>query len=85
VDAKGRLNLQAEHTVHFTVEGPGTIAAVGSGDPMNTELYRGDHHQVYGGRCMVVVKAGKTPGEIRLRVEADGLESSEVRIASRME
>lgn len=82
VDALGRLHSQAEHTVYFAVEGHGTIAAVGSGNPMGTERYAGSQHKVYRGRCLVVLKAGKSAGEIKLRAQADGVESAELVIST---
>src|SRR5437773_8808679 len=47
VDADGLLHPNAEHAVSFAVEGAGTIAAVGSGDPVSTELYVGDRRSAY--------------------------------------
>jgi len=82
VDAQGRMQPNASHNVLFTVKGEGEIAAVGSGDPTNTEPYRGNQHTVYRGRCLAVVKSNGRPGEIHLRAHADGLEVAEVVITA---
>jgi len=80
VDAAGLVHPNAEHTVSFTVEGAGTIAAVGNGDPMSTEPYTGDRRSAHRGQCLVVLKSRGERGEIRLRAEADGLASAETAI-----
>ena len=77
VDGERRVHPNADHTVFFTVKGEGAIAAVGSGNPVSTERYRGNQRQAYRGRCLVVVRADGRPGEIRLRAQADGLDGAE--------
>jgi len=78
VDGEGLVHPRAGHTIFFTVKGEGIIAAVGSGDPLSIEGYRGNQRKVYRGRCLVVVKSRGTPGEIHLRAQADGLDGAEV-------
>ncbi|HUV89966.1 MAG TPA: glycoside hydrolase family 2 TIM barrel-domain containing protein [Anaerolineae bacterium] len=78
VDGEGLVHPHAGHTVFFTVKGEGSIAAVGSGDPLSVEGYRGNQRKAYRGRCLVVVKSRGTPGEIHLRAQADGLDGAEV-------
>jgi beta-galactosidase len=83
VDAAGLTHPDADNTVSFAVEGVGTIAALGSGDPTSTEPYRGDRRSVHRGRCLVVLRSQDERGEIRLRADADGLVGAEttVRVA----
>lgn len=78
VDAAGRVHPAADRVVYFTVQGAGTIAAVGSANPATEESYRGNQRATYRGRALVVVKAGGQAGEIRLRAQADGLAAAEV-------
>jgi beta-galactosidase len=73
VDAEGRRCPNAAHPIFFTVQGAGRLAAVGSGDPVSTERYRGNRRSAYQGRCLAVVKADGEPGAITLRAQADGL------------
>jgi len=82
VDGAGNVHPDADQLVYFTIQGEGSLAAVGSGDPTNTERYRGNVHSTYHGRCLVVVKSNGKAGEIHLRAQADGLESAEVVIRS---
>ncbi len=76
-DQDGRLDPNADHAIYFTVKGEGEIAAVGSGNPVSTERYRGNQRRAFQGRCLVVVKSNGRPGQIRLRAPAVGLEPAE--------
>ena len=80
VDGTGRVDPNAEAPIFFTVQGPGSVAAVGNGNPVSEESYRGNQRKAFQGRCLVVVKADGTPGAIRLRAQADGLDVAEVTI-----
>ena len=78
VDADGRVCPEASNLVWFHLAGPGTIAGVDNGDPTNHESFKADKHTVFHGLGLVVVGAGRSPGKITLRAEADGLEPAEV-------
>jgi beta-galactosidase len=80
VDESGLAHPNADRLVSFTVEGVGTIAAVGNGDPVSTESYRGDRRSAYRGRCLVVLRSSGEPGAIRLRAEAEGLTAGETEV-----
>jgi beta-galactosidase len=78
VDGEGRRCPDAEHELFFTVQGVGSIAAVGNGNPVSEEPYRGHARRAYQGRCLVVVQANGEPGTVHLRAQADGLDPAEV-------
>jgi beta-galactosidase len=80
VDADGLTHPNADHTIAFTVDGVGAIAAVGSGDPVTTEPFHGNRRSAHMGRCLVVLKSRGERGEIRLRAEADGLAAGETAV-----
>jgi beta-galactosidase len=80
MDADGLTHPNADHTISFTVDGEGAIAAVGNGDPVSTERYVGDRRSAHKGRCLVVVKSLGGRGEIRLHAEAAGLAAAETAI-----
>jgi beta-galactosidase len=80
VDHMGRVHPHADHTLFFTVQGQGAVAAVGSGDPVSKERYRGNQRRAYKGCCLVVVKTTGEPGQIRLRAHADGLDEAELTV-----
>jgi beta-galactosidase len=80
VDAEGSPHPGAGHTITFHVDGPGTIAAVGNGDPASTEPFRGARRSVYRGRGLLVLRTDGERGAVRLRAEADGLASAETEV-----
>ena len=80
VDADGLVHPNAGNAVSFTVEGEGTIAAVGNGDATSTDPYTGDRRSAYRGRCLVVLKSSGARGAIRLRAEATGLAGAETAV-----
>jgi len=80
LDAQGLPHPSAEDEVRFSIEGPGKILAVGSGNPTSTEPYVGDKRRAHRGRALVVVQSSGEPGQISLRAQADGLEGAEARV-----
>jgi beta-galactosidase len=82
VDQDGNVCQTADRTVFFTVMGAGEIAAVGNADPVSTEKYCGNQRSTFNGRALVVVRPTDTPGEVRLRAHADGLEGAEIVITT---
>ncbi len=79
VDEHGVVCPAAGNLVRFRLSGSATIAGVDNGDPINHEPFKADKHKVFHGLGLVVVGAGRTPGKIKLRAEADGLESMRFR------
>jgi beta-galactosidase len=77
VDADGRLQPNAGHTVSFSVDGAGSIAAVGSGDPVSREPYIGARRSAHRGRCLVVLQSDGVRGQLRLGAAAEGLVRAE--------
>jgi beta-galactosidase len=78
LDETGMVHPAADRTIFFTLQGEGSIAAVGNANPATEESYRGNQRATYRGRALVVVKTNGNAGEIRLRAQADGLAGAEV-------
>ena len=72
-DAKGNLDSRASNLLKFKVDGPGTIAGVGNADPRSTESYQQPQRKAWRGKCMVIIRSAGKPGDITLKVSADGL------------
>jgi beta-galactosidase len=83
VDAAGQLHPHADHPVSFTIEGQGSIAAVGNGDLFSEEPYQGSQRKLFRGKALVVIRAPRNPGALTLTATAAGLKKASVRIASR--
>jgi len=83
VDEHGRLQMNSNQNVRFTIDGVGTIAAVGNGDGRSQEAYSGNAFNLFNGRAIVIVRASRKQGEITLKADADGLRSSSIVIESK--
>jgi beta-galactosidase len=73
LDTEGVLCPNADMLVRFDLQGPGTLAAVGSGNPTSHEDFRARQRKAFHGLCLAIVKGSRRPGVIRLRASADGL------------
>jgi beta-galactosidase len=80
VDAQGRLQPNSSAEVQFTLNGPGTLLAVGNGDGTSNEPYQGDHRALFNGRALVVIRSARTSGTIRLTANAPALTAAETSI-----
>ena len=76
VDAEGRTVPTAGNEVQFRLEGPGEIIGVGNGDPSSHEADLAENRRAFNGLALVIVRAAKQPGLIRLTAESPGLEGA---------
>lgn len=72
-DAAGADDLFTRHNVTVTVQGAGTLEALGSADPSSEERYDTADTQTYDGQCLAVVRATELEGRIEISVTADGI------------
>jgi beta-galactosidase len=77
-DKDGNLNPVARNLIKFSVEGDGSIVAVGSSDPTGTESFKKPYRKAYHGKCLVIIRAGNRRGVIKLNATSDGIEGKEV-------
>lgn len=77
-DANGRVVPTADNLVKFSIDGPGKIIGVGNGNPNSHEPDKASQRMAFHGYCMVLVQAGNTVGEIRLKAVSEKLKGSEV-------
>ncbi len=73
VDKKGRRVPDAEDIITFSVDGDAEITAVTNGDITSDELNCQNHRKLYNGSAMAILRAGNTPGKIKLKVSSKGL------------
>jgi beta-galactosidase len=83
-DARGTTVPRQHDAIRFSLSGPATIAAVDNGDPTSFEPFQASERRAFNGLALVVVKtrAGKS-GTVKLRAEAEGLESAELSLKTR--
>ncbi len=82
VDKDGNLCPNADNVIAFGLEGPGTVAGVDNGDPTNHEPFKATKHKAFHGLCLAVIEATRSPGEIRLKASAEGLQAESVTITT---
>jgi len=81
-DADGRVCPCAGNLVSFELDGPGRIAAVGSGDPTSLEPFEADERRAFNGLCLLIVKsAEKQSGRVKVRATSPGLEAAEIAVS----
>jgi len=73
VDQQGYFCPRADNLIKFQVQGQGSIACVGNGDPTSIESYQSHQRRAFHGLCLVVVKSARQAGEIRLLASSSGL------------
>lgn len=67
-DAAGNDDLYTSHTIAVTVEGVGTLEALGNANPSSEDVYDIGQTSTYDGYCLAVVRAGEELGEIKVTV-----------------
>lgn len=82
LDKNGIRNPSAEELIEFTITGPGIIQATGSSNPKSIESFQGKSRRTWQGRCIVILRSGKTPGDIILKASSEKAGSSEILIRS---
>jgi beta-galactosidase len=82
LDGTNLRNPLAQNQVNFSIDGPGSIVAVGNSDPMGSESFTQPKRKAYQGRCLVIIRSDNKPGEIKLKASSGGLQSSEIVISS---
>ena len=73
LDENGLIVPYAEIPVEFVVEGAGILQAVGNGNPSDMKSFQQPHVQTYEGRCQLIVRSGRDPGEIVVHAKSGGL------------
>lgn len=80
VDKNGREVPYADNKITVEVNGVGRLVALGTADPLSTELFVSSERKLYKGRALAIVKSIGEKGEFTLKVKGDQLEGAEVSI-----
>ncbi len=83
LDKNGVRNPKAQNLVKFELKGPGTIVGVGNANPVSIESNQQPQRKAWQGRCLVIVKSDRTPGDVVLKARAEGLKQAEIVITVR--
>jgi beta-galactosidase len=82
-DREHHLCPKEDRLLHFSVDGPATIAGVGNANPVSTESYQLPQRKAWRGKCLVILKSTGKPGDIILHVSADDLPEAALHIISK--
>jgi beta-galactosidase len=82
-DKEGNICPDATNLVRFEVEGEGSLASVGNGDPTCIESYQKNERSAFHGLCLLIVKSSSTEGIIKISATADKLEKSSIEIKTK--
>jgi len=80
VDSAGTVCPTADNLIDFTVDGVGTIKAVGNGDPTSLESFVEPHRKAFNGKCMVYVQNTGKQGKIFLTATSEGLTPTSIEL-----
>ena len=67
----------------FNIDGEGTIAGVGNGNPISHEYFKANVRKAFHGLALVIVKSKNKTGEIKLSATSDGLKESGVLVKTK--
>lgn len=81
-DKEGLLVPRSDHSINFSIKGPGEIVAIDNGDPTSMVSFSSLQYKVFNGLCVVIVRA-LAPGEIVLQATADNLTGTSVGIKAK--
>src|SRR5690606_16496373 len=75
-DADGNPVANATNRVHVQVEGAGRLVGLDNGDSTDYDQYKGLSRRLFSGKLMAIIAAKLEPGEIRIEVSSDGIETA---------
>lgn len=79
VDSKGRIVPTNDGVVTFDISGAAKLIGVDNGDHYSNELFNTNTRQLHNGFALAVLRAGRTSGNISLKVRVPGLKSGEMK------
>jgi beta-galactosidase len=83
-DKDGLVVPVANHSIQFSIEGPGEIVATDNGDPSSLVSFRSLEREAFNGLALVIVRSlNGEKGTIKVSARSDGLAISVVEIESK--
>ena len=80
LDAEGNAVPVAQNKIDFTIEGDGFIAGTDNGNPTDGTSLKNPSRNLFNGKALVVVQAGKKPGTVTLKAKSDNLGEANIAI-----
>jgi beta-galactosidase len=76
VDNRGRIVPAFNVDARFDISGAASLIAVDNGDHLSNELFAGPTRRMQDGFVMAILRAGRTPGKVRVKVSAGGMHAN---------
>ena len=80
VDANGILVPTADHDLIVSIEGPGQLAALDNGSPIDHTPFASNVRKAWNGHAIAYIRAQDTKGVIKVSVTSQGLKPATVRL-----
>lgn len=73
LDKNGSACPLADHNIDLNVEGAGTIAGVGNGNPQSMTSFQSSQIKLFYGKAMLILRSSTTKGTIQVSASSKGL------------
>jgi beta-galactosidase len=84
IDSEGNIVPDADDiTVSFDVTGRGSLAGVGSGNPLDMSSFRQPGKKTWQGICLAIIQPESKTGKIKVRATAEGLKRASITISAK--
>jgi len=84
LDKESHFVPNADNLIHFKVEGPGEVIAVGNGDSATVEPFVADYRRAFNGKALVVVRSKKgQTGEITVSAYSKELNIKSIKLTAK--
>jgi beta-galactosidase len=83
VDNDGHVCPNADNLIRFDVNGEGSIAGVGNGNPLSHEYFKARERKAFHGLAQVIIQSTTKSGEINISASSDGLRGSKKTIRTK--
>jgi beta-galactosidase len=80
LDKDGTLVPNAGNLISFSLKGDAFIAGVDNGSQTSHEPFKASYRKAFNGKCLLVVQAGKSAGDVIVSARSEGLREAELRL-----
>lgn len=80
VDAQGRVLPDDQRRVDLVIDGPASLAAFGSANPLATGSFQSPHAESYRGRALLILRGNGQRGTVKVNARSAGLKDGRVTV-----
>jgi len=80
IDQNGTLVSRADNLVAINLSGDASVAGVDNGDPNSHHNFQGNQIKAFNGKCLVIVRSGKTGGKVQVSFQSEGLPNATIQL-----